>query len=160
MTSVCVQMMADHTRSTGGIDFDPDDDFNPFSEDEVGSHAVHTPHWQHIMQQGLVLTTDISALAYICIPPFQDEEIDDDGEDDDGEDDGGKMAAGVRAIMLECAWDARGGDDRVRSRTVDSGMYMCESPNANYAADAQDASDSVFATAEEFAIMLQNPGQF
>ena len=30
-------MMADHARSTGGIDFDPDDDFNPFSEDEVGT---------------------------------------------------------------------------------------------------------------------------
>ena len=44
-----MQMMADHTRSTGGIDFDPDDDFNPFSEDEVGprrsaklSHATHS----------------------------------------------------------------------------------------------------------------------
>ena len=39
LVHVCEQMMADHARSAGGIDFDPDDDFNPFSEDEVGAHV-------------------------------------------------------------------------------------------------------------------------
>lgn len=33
-TMLAEKMMSDHTRSTGGVDFDPDDDFNPFSEDE------------------------------------------------------------------------------------------------------------------------------
>merc|ERR1712032_721074 len=76
------KMMADHARSTGGIDFDPDDDFNPFSEDE-------------------------------------DEDID-VGGDSDGDEDGGAAAAAA--------------DD-----------------------DTQDAS--VFATANDFAIMLENPNE-